>query len=104
MSPVIESLLPELECLTLVHGAHQSREQGMCAMEAVAWLAGEKHSDAPACACSVIAGAVMRLNDRIGKGAEADKIRTRLLRPLLPRIVGSRAGREVMIKRGFIAA
>lgn len=69
-------------------------------MEAVAWLSGEPHSDEPKCACPVITRAMQRLNDRI----EDEAVRTELLRPLLPKIVGSRAGRGVVIKRGFVAA
>jgi hypothetical protein len=30
---------------TLSHGSHDRREDGMCLMEAVAFLAGERHSD-----------------------------------------------------------
>mgnify|MGYP007059429784 CR=1 FL=1 len=32
-------------------GAHDTREQGMCVMEAVAYIACEQHSDRPKCAC-----------------------------------------------------
>jgi len=89
-----------LDTFSLDPGAHPSFDAGHCAMELVAWLAGEKHSDSPACACPVVAGAARRLNDRIRDTA----MRTELMRPLLPRIVGSRASRAVMVKRGFIAA
>ncbi len=97
---IIADRLEKLAALELDHGNHPSFDAGHCAMEAVAWLAGEPHSDAPACACPVIARAVIRLNDRISDKA----MRTELLRPLLPKIVGTRASREVMIKRGYIAA
>ena len=90
----------KLTGIILKEGAHDSISDGMCAMEAVAWLAGEPHSDAPACACPVVAKFVTRLNDRISD----DVTRTELLRPILPKIIGTRAGREAMIKRGFIAA
>jgi len=92
--------LAQLDTLTLKHGSHESAQAGMCAMEAVSWLAGEPHSDAPRCACPVITRAVIQLNDRIGNEAT----RTELLRPLLPKIIGTRAGRDVMIARGFVAA
>jgi hypothetical protein len=39
---------------TLSHGSHDRREDGMCLMEAVAFLAGERHSDRPVCACPVL--------------------------------------------------
>ena len=95
-----ETKLAKLNAMTLGHGSHKTFEEGACAMEAVAWLAGEEHSDAPQCACPVIARAMIRLNDRISDA----KLRTELLIPLLPRLIGSRASREVMIKRGFVAA
>jgi hypothetical protein len=34
---------------TLRHGSHESPQDGLCAMEWVAYLAGEKHSDYPSC-------------------------------------------------------
>ena len=90
----------KLDSIVIAHGAHKTPEEGMCSMELVAWLAGEEHSDAPQCACPVIARAMIRLNDRISDA----KLRTDLLLPLLPRLIGSRASREVMTKRGFVAA
>jgi hypothetical protein len=100
VDPVFAERLAKLEMMTLAHGHHPSFEAGVCAMEAVAWLAGEPHSDAPKCACPVIARAVIKLNDRI----KDDKARTELLRPLLPRLIGSRASSAVMIRRGYVAA
>jgi len=92
-----------LESIVLKYGGHASREEGVCAMEAVAWLAGEPHSDRPACTCSVIGRLVVRLNDRIGRGEQADALRTRILRPLLPKLVGTAATREVRAKRAYLA-
>ena len=92
--------LAKLDSLVLKHGSHPTAEAGMCFNEAAAWLAGEKHSDAPDCVCPVIRAATMRLNDRI----KDDALRTELLRPLLVKAIGTRSTREVMIKRGFIAA
>lgn len=37
--------LEQLETLTILKGSHTTREQGLCVMEAVAWFAGEPHSD-----------------------------------------------------------
>jgi hypothetical protein len=91
--------LAQLETMVLLRGSHPEND-GKCAMEAVAWLANEAHSDAPACTCRVIASFVRRLNDRIVD----DVTRTRLLRPLIPSLIGTVAGREIMVKRGYIAA
>jgi len=73
----------EHSTVVLSRGAHVVPEDGMCAMEAVAWLAGEAHSDVPACASPVISAYVRHLNDSM----PADQ-RQRLL-DFLPRIVGS---------------
>ena len=48
------------EAIVLKHGSHTTFAQGLCAMEAVAWLAGEKHSDRPSCTCPVIASTTWR--------------------------------------------
>jgi hypothetical protein len=86
--------------LVLTFGAHTTREEGMCAMEAVAWLAGEKHSAAPACACRIITRFVQQLDN----GISNDETRTRLLKPLLPKLIGTRANSAVEKQRAFIAA
>jgi len=58
-----QSRLEELERLTLMKGSHAAREAGMCALEVVAYIAGEPHSDHPACACPVLTSYVIGLND-----------------------------------------
>ena len=85
--------------IILKNGSHTTREDGMCAMEAVAWLAGEPHSDRPECACPVIAEFLRPWND----GLPDDETRTRLLGPLLPRIVGTRATPDVEMRRSYLA-
>ena len=82
----IEERLEQLQTITLGKGSHGSFEKGVCALEAVAWLAGEKHSDKPSCACSVIAAVVRQWNDQLPD----DESRNRLIRPLLAKIVGTR--------------
>jgi len=85
-----------LDHLTLAKGAHTARDQGVCAMEAVAWLAGEPHSDRPACTCPVIGTFVRRWNDDL-----RDADRNRLLLPLLPSLVGTRGSAELERRRSF---
>ena len=87
-----------MDNIILSKGAHQSHEQGVCVMEAVAWFAGESHSDAPHCACPVIANFARRLNDNLD-----DEQRQRLT-PLIPALALSRAEQPIMLKRAFIAA
>lgn len=87
------------EPLILRRGAHPTRDAGMCAMEAVAYIAGEPHSDHPMCACPVIAAFIRRMNDNLPD----DDTRTRLLGPLVPRIVGTRSTPEVERRRSLMA-
>jgi hypothetical protein len=82
-----------LESIELKTGSHAKREDGVCAMELVAWMAGEKHSDAPECACPVITKYVIRLNDRFTSEER------QLLKPYLPRIIGTRDTLENQLKR-----
>ncbi len=79
----------------LSRGAHDNFDDGYCAMEAVAWLAGEDHTDHPDCACPVIGAYVRKLNDRM-PGEERAK-----LVPLLPKLIGSVREVEVERKRAF---
>lgn len=72
-----------LDIFTLESGSHGDPRDGVCVMEAVAWLAGEPHSDHPICACPVISRYCMALNDRM-----PDEQRQRLI-AFLPRLIGS---------------
>jgi hypothetical protein len=69
-------------------------------MEMVAWLAGEAHSDEPACACPVLGAVVRCWNDALASDAE----RERWLRPLVPLLVNTRAGAQREQARAFLAA
>lgn len=69
----------------------------MCAMEMVAWLADEPHSDEPSCACPVIGAFVRACNDSMN-----DEQRNRLLRPLVPYLVDSRRTAAVERARGYL--
>jgi len=68
-------------------------------MEVVALLAGETHSDDPACASPVITRLAIWLNDTAG-----DKLRNELLRDLPWRIVGTRVSEEIERQRAFMAS
>lgn len=80
-------------------GAHRTRYDGMCIMEAVAYVAGEPHSDQPACACPVIASFLRVMNDRI-----TDDLRTPLLAEFVYRLVGTKSTVEIERRRAFMAA
>ena len=84
MTPSTQKTLPS--DIVLLKGWHRERDQGVCAMEAVAWLAGETHGESPVCACPTYSGFLRRLND-----AEwpSDADRTEALLPILPLMLGT---------------
>lgn len=69
----------------LSSGAHSGPTDGMCIMEAVAFVAGEPWSDHPECACPVIGAFLRTWNDGL-----PDDERETLLKPLILRLVGTR--------------
>jgi len=71
----------------------------MCVMEAVAYVAGEPWSDAPICACPVIAAFMRFWND----GLPTDADRVRLLSTLIPRLVGTKSTPDVEERRSYLA-
>ena len=83
MNMIITERLASLDTIKLDNGSHGSFESGHCAMEVVAWLAGEGHTDAPECASSVLRSFAINLND-----TWAAQDRQRLV-PFLPRMVGT---------------
>jgi len=89
---------------TLTHGAHATRDDGMCLMEAVAYLAGEPHTDSPACACRVLTAYAISLNDAMGAGPDGDALRARYLHDLAPMLVGSKSTLEVERARAVVLA
>ncbi len=87
----------ELKEMTLTKGAHTRRGDGMCATEAVAWLAGEDHTDQPTCLSLALGQFLRRWNDDLD-----DEGRQRL-KPYLPRCIGT-AGDGQDEARGWLAA
>ena len=85
MITTIEERLKKIEGLSLKQGAH-SPNSTFCVMEAVAFVAGEKWSDNPECCCPVISAFLRAWNDGLPSDAERD----RLLKPLIPKLVGTR--------------
>ena len=67
-------------------------------MELVSYVAGEPWSDAPQCACPVITAFMVSWNDSL-----PDADRTRLLKPLIPLIIGTRSTKEVEERRSYMA-
>ncbi len=87
----------DLDALTLAHGSHRSPDDGLCVMEAVAYLAREPHSDHPSCASKVVTAFAMSLNDRW-----SDDQRQKLV-PLIPAIVGTRTSEADEQTRAWMA-
>jgi hypothetical protein len=75
----------QTEALTLMVGSHPTREQGVCAMEMTAWLAGLPHTDRPRRTSEMIASYVRHLNDN-----SPDDVRQRLI-PFVPRLIDTAA-------------
>ena len=83
----------------LDHGSHHNLRDGMCAMEAAAYVAGEHWSDQPECVCPVIGAFMRSWNDAL-----PDSERTTLLLPLIPKIIGTRSDKAAEQRRATMAA
>ncbi len=70
-------------------GSHEKFSDGLCVMEAVAYVAREPFSDHPECACPVIGAFMRSWND----GLPADERQTLLL-PLIPRLINTRGSKR----------
>jgi hypothetical protein len=87
----------DLDHLTLDKNAHNDRDEGVCLLEAVAWFAGEPHSDHPECVCPVLGAFGRGLNDAL-----PDDRRQELV-PLVPLLVGTH-GDGYAERRAWMAA
>ncbi len=81
---------------TLAHGTHATPDEGRCAMEWVSYLAGEPHSDEPACVSPVLRALCIALNDGLGY------VPRQRLRPYLARTIGT-AGDSLDEPRAWLA-
>jgi hypothetical protein len=85
--------LVSYQTITLSKGKHDSPEDGACAMELAAMLAGEPFSDHPLSVCPVIGSFMRAYNDRI------DDRRRQDLFAYAAKVVGSRASQDVQHAR-----
>jgi hypothetical protein len=85
-----------LDALVLQQGAHKTADEGMCLMEAVAWWAGQRHTDQPPCVSPVLGAFGRSWNDSLDTGTRQELKR---FIPLLPGTVGD--GQDVA--RSFLA-
>ncbi len=95
---ILADRMAQIEALALSSGSHEDFEHGMCVMEAVSYVAGEPWSDEPACACPVITAFMVSWNDSL-----PDADRTRLLKPMIPLLVGTRSTPGVEERRSYMA-
>jgi len=86
----------DIGALTLTKGAHDSREDGVCLLEAVAWWAGKEHTDCPACVSPVLAAFGRSWNDGLDDGARQE------LRRFIPLLPGT-AEDGLDVARGLLA-
>ena len=92
--------LTRLEKLgSLKHGGHKGPFDGACVMEAVAYIAGEPWSDHPQCVSPVIGAFLRSWNDSLPSDADRD----RLLKPLIPKIINTRADDATEERRSYLA-
>lgn len=87
----------DLNSIYLSVGSHEKREDGMCIMELAAWLAGEPHSDTPACVSQVIGTFLQRWNDDLD-----DATRQQLI-PYASRILYTAGSAALEEKRAWLA-
>jgi hypothetical protein len=81
------------EIVRLERGRHRSPQDGVCTMELVAWMAGEKHSDHPRSASPVIATFIRSFNDALD-GADRQH-----LAALAARMIGTRGSDQDEVLR-----
>lgn len=74
----------ELSVFELSAGKHDEPANGLCALEAVAWLDGQPHSDRPRGVCEALRDFVVMMNDT----APSNELRQKLV-PYLPRLIGT---------------
>jgi len=84
---------------TLAAGPHADAGSGLCALEAVAYVAREPHSDQPACASPSLAAFIRTWSDGLPQDARDD-----LILPLVPRLVGTRGSEALERRRVALAA
>ena len=84
--------------IPLTRGSHATPDEGLCLLEATAYLAGEPHSDHPVCASPVLAAFGRAWND----GMRSDQEREQL-KPYAALLIGTAGDREADARRSWMA-
>jgi hypothetical protein len=92
-----EARWQEVQKRGLESGAHTSPESGLCAMEAVAYIRRQPHSDHPPCVSPVIAAFMRSWNDGLPDDERG------ILLPLLPKLIDT-ANPALEERRALMAA
>lgn len=85
--------VPSFQTVRLARGRHTTPQQGVCAVELVSMLAGERFTDQPRSACPAVAAFVRGYNDAI------DDPRRQDLYAVAALLVGSSTGQETTHER-----
>jgi hypothetical protein len=88
--------IQDLGIFKLQENDHETPGDGLCFMEAVAWMAGEEHSDAPKCACPILGTFGIILNDYMG-----DDLRD-MLNPMVLKMAGTRSKEHELHRLEYI--
>ena len=80
----------------LDHGSHRSADEGMCLLEACAYISGEPHTDHPRCVDVALAAFGRAVNDSMN-----DDERVMLL-PFVSKLVGTAADHTVSLRRSML--
>ena len=88
--------IPDPEMITLEKHNHETPEDGVCLMEAVAWWVGEPHNDHPQCVDPKLANLGRNLNDTM-----LDHYRTGFAK-LIPALAGTRTQIELTNSRSLL--
>ena len=86
----------DLDAVVLSKGEHETREDGVCLLEAAAWWAGQEHTDHPPCVSPVLAAFGRAWNDDLPDD------RRHILKPFIPLLPGT-AGDGHDLARSYLA-
>ena len=99
MTTINQERLAKVQKLSLLHGSHQP-DSKFCVMEAVAFVAEEPWTDHPECVPPTIGAFLRSWNDSLPTDADRD----RLLKPLIPKVIGLKKSSAIEVKRMVIVA
>ena len=71
---VNDERLAEIMARHIGSGKHNSISDGLCVMEAVAYVSGDTWTDHPSCACPVISTFLRTWNDTLPNDEERDRL------------------------------